>query len=858
MPYKNKKYIKDIPNLLDNWDYKRNILSPDTISVGSDKKVWWKCDQCGNSYEMSVAHKHEGNGCPYCSNKRILEGFNDLNTKFPNIAKEWDYEKNSGLLPTQVAPFSNKKVWWKCPNGHSYQMMINNRTGKKGQDCPICVNRIIVVGINDLSTTNPELIDKWDYEKNKPLTPQMFSAGSNKYVYWVCEKGHSFKSRIHSMTHSLKGMNCPICRNTKVVHGFNDLATTNPDLLEEWDYEKNTIKPTEIYAGSNLKVWWKCKEHGHSWCVPVQLRAKRGLGCPYCSHTRLLSGFNDVGTLYPSILKEWDYDKNHSKTPSDFIGIYSNKQIWLKCEKGHSYKSTIGSFCRGNRCPYCSNKKVLVGFNDLSTTHPELSKQWNYKKNDPLTPQMFTYGSDKKVWWLCEHGHSWQATINSRVAGKGCPKCLKEYQTSLTEKVFAYYLSKYFFDLKENVHLKELNRKELDIYIPSIKLAVEYDGHAFHRNVKRDLEKDNLCAQNGIILIRIREEGCPRYDSVSHFIDSPRNHGNILTMVSAVNNLFSLINKLFGTELEQISSIEKDLSSINETFYSHNKENSLINKCPQLLEEWDYEKNGDLKPDFIQPGSNSKVWWRCKNGHSWAAVVSSRVRGNGCPYCSGKYVLQGSNDFATKYPQLLKEWDYDKNKGIDPTKIHENARQAVYWKCEHGHSWKTSVATRTRMGAGCPVCSGLVADKGKNDLQTLYPDIAAEWDYEKNGDLKPSDFKPGSEKKVWWKCPKGHSYQNQIFLRVKTKCGCPYCSNRKVLKGFNDLETLHPELAKEWDYDKNNGLLPSQVSGAGGSHKRVWWKCKNGHCWEAVLTSRIRLRTGCPICAIERNKKTSN
>ena len=858
----NKKVVKGFndlattrPDLAKEWDYDKNILEPTEVFRGSVKKVWWKCPKCGLSYEMRISHRNQGNNCPYCSGKRVMPGYNDLESNFPEIAKEWNYEKNGDLLPSQITTHSNKKVWWKCPKGHPYLTTVNNRTGNKNNGCPVCSNKVIIAGINDLATTHPELVNRWDYEKNAPLTPQQIGAGSNRYVYWLCEHGHSFKSMVHSMTHSRKGMNCPVCRNFRVDICVNDLATTHPHLLDEWDYEKNSIKPTEVHAGMRLKAWWKCKKHGHSWCATIQSRAVQGKNCPICSNQKLLKGFNDVGTLCPEIYNVWDFEKNNGKTPADFAGLHSNKKVYLKCEHGHSYSTTISDFTRGYGCPICSNKQVLAGFNDLATTHPQLAKEWDYEKNKGLTPQQITYGSDKKAWWKCERGHSWHAVISSRAAGRGCPECLKEYQVSLTEKTFAFYLSKHFSDLKENVHLKELGRRELDIYVPSLKLAVEYDGHNWHKNPNRDLLKDKLCEANGITLIRIREKDCVKYESPSYFIDAPQSHGNVLILKDTINCLFELINKVFSLSLEKIDSVEPDISSINESFYSYTKSNSLAAKCPELLKEWDYEKNGDLKPEFISAGSNTKVWWKCEHGHSWNAVVSSRVRGNGCPFCSGRYLLKGFNDLESQFPDIAKQWDIDKNNQLKPDSVYYGSNKKVWWKCEHGHSWQTAISTRTRMKSGCPVCSGLIADKGKNDFETLYPELAKEWDYEKNGNLKPSDFLPGSERVVWWKCPKGHSYDTQIAIRAKMKCGCPICSNKRILKGYNDLETLHPELVKEWDYEKNGDLLPSQVGGSGGSHKEIWWKCKHGHSWKTKISTRIHLHTGCPQCAIERSRK---
>ena len=628
-----------------------------------------------------------------------------------------------------------------------------------------------------------------------------------------------------------------------------------PYLVDEWDYEKNKINPTEVNKGiGTTKYWWKC-DKGHSYQATIPNRIIRGHGCPYCSNQKILVGFNDLGTIHPVIYDIWDYEKNGNLTPSDFTGKHSTKKIYLKCEKGHSYVTRISQYNRGQRCPICSNKKVAIGYNDLKTTHPDLALEWDYEKNGDLNPSQVTRGSEKKVWWKCKYGHSWKTSIYLRANGHNCPECLKEYQSSLTEKAFTFYLSKYFDDIEENAHPIELGKRELDIYIPSIKLAVEYDGYNWHKNISRDLAKDRLCKLNGITLIRIREDGCPKYETPSYIIEAPRNHGNIILIKDTINNLLNLINTLFNLSIPNINFLDEDIAAINSSFYTYNKNNSISIKCPSLLEEWDYEKNKDLTPEHVSHGSNTKVWWKCNNNHSWMAPVYSRVKGNGCPYCTGKLILEGFNDFKSQFPNLIKEWDYEKNGDLNPSKIYKNSNLKVWWKCEFNHSWKTQISTRTKLNTGCPVCKGLIADKGNNDLATLYPELLKEWDYEKNGDIQPSNFLPGSEKVVWWKCPKNHSYDSMICLRVKMKKGCPICNNKRVEKGFNDLATLHPEIAKEWDYEKNGALTPFDVGGSGGSHKMIYWKCSKGHEWKASLRGRISMHTGCPICARERNKR---
>ena len=133
--------------------------------------------------------------------------------------------------------------------------------------------------------------------------------------------------------------------------------------------------------------------------------------------------------------------------------------------------------------------------------------------------------------------------------------------------------------------------------------------------------------------------------------------------------------------------------------------------------------------------------------------------------------------------------------------------------------------------------------KGYNDLETVNPEIAKEWDYEKNT-LLPSEVTRCSGKVVWWKCEKGHSWKITVSSRTKGS-GCPYCCNQKILAGYNDLQTLEPEIASEWDYDKNK-LKPSEV--AAYSNKKFWWKCQNGHSWKSAISGRTKGGQGCPYC----------
>ncbi len=285
------------------------------------------------------------------------------------------------------------------------------------------------------------------------------------------------------------------------------------------------------------------------------------------------------------------------------------------------------------------------------------------------------------------------------------------------------------------------------------------------------------------------------------------------------------------------------------------KQGGLVKQFPLLAAEWDVEKNTPLTPQDVTTGSHKLIWWRCPKGHSYRSAVKTRAQGSGCPYCAGKNVLPEETSLAAEYPTIAKEWDAAKNVPLLPTQVISGTRRKVWWRCPKGHSWRAAVYSRTTLSTGCPVCTGRQALAGENDLATLYPDIAAQWDEEKNGALHPSNVTAGSNRRVWWRCEKGHSYRAMIAQRVQRGDGCPYCANRKVLPGFNDLATLDPAVAKEWHPTLNGALTPEMVTA--GSHRKVWWQCPCGHVWKAAIYPRTgKQRCGCPVCAGKTRRKT--
>ena len=261
------------PSLAEEWSTK-NKIKPTQVSVGSHKKVLWH-GKCGHEWTAVIKNRVRGAGCPYCSHNIVLPGFNDLASRFPNLAAEWS-ERNYPLRPNMVTAFKNKKVWWKCSLGHEWHTLISTRAG--GSQCPYCSGIKLLKGFNDLTTTHPAIAAEWS-ELNYPLLPDQVNEKSTKNVWWKCRVcGNEWKAVINAR---VKGVSCPVCAERKVLKGYNDLATTDAELCKEWDYEKNNVEPTEISRNSHNRAWWLCK-YGHSWNAKICERTHESKTCTVC------------------------------------------------------------------------------------------------------------------------------------------------------------------------------------------------------------------------------------------------------------------------------------------------------------------------------------------------------------------------------------------------------------------------------------------------------------------------------------------------------------------------------------------------------------------------------------------------
>ncbi len=684
-------------NLLKEWHPTKNgDYTPSNTYMGMKYRPWWICSE-GHEWQAQINERCHGRGCAICSGRRVLAGFNDLESQKPEISKEWHPTKNR-KKPSEYVVGSNLPVWWMCPKGHEWEAKISDRT-YKGGGCPYCSGKRVLPGFNDLASCYPVVADEWNYEKNGDLRPDAVTKMSNTSVYWRCKDcGHEWKARIADRA---QGKGCPQCRKgfgvsfeeKAIVFYLSDIVPLvenyKADFLgrmeldvfipslrigieydgaswhtsKEYDERKNRLciendielirvmeSDSERDGSINIHVTKRdrkslsdaihrilviiSEKSGDNYAVDVDVEkdAAKILEKKYTYRRE-----RSLGVLHPELARQLHPTKN-GLLNAEMIPVKSNFELWWICDKGHEWKAVISSRVMGRGCPYCSHTMLLPGFNDLATTNPELAKEWHPTKNGELKPDQVMMGSSDKVWWMCSEGHEWEAIIYSRKKN-GCP----------------------------------------------------------------------ICA-NRVVL--------PGYN---------------------------------------------DLATTN----------------PELAKEWHPTKNGDITPSMVVSGSNVKYWWVCKNGHEIFMAPSARTSGKYCGVCDGKVVVPGINDLESQYPEMAGQWHPTKNGKLKPSQVAPHSNKPVWWLCENGHDWRVSPNQRIGRKYGCPYCSNQKVWPGFNDLESRYPELAKQWHPTKNGELKPSMVTPGSSRKVWWKCPRGHEWEAMIQPRTKRNVGCPYCSKQR-------------------------------------------------------------------------------
>lgn len=617
------------------------------------------------------------------------------------------------------------------------------------------------------------------------------------------------------------------------------LASSNPDLAKEWHPTKNSsLTPNDVTFGSGKKVWWQCSRR-HEWQAVISSR-NQGMGCPYCSGQRPTAERN-FAAVFPELLREWNWERNANKGPECYTPRAGSK-VWWKCEKGHEWQATISNRTRGFKntaCPFCSNRRLHED-NSLTAVRPDLAKQMHPTKNGTLTGKDIVAGGHRKLWWVCKHGHEWQATVKARVLSEsGCPKC--SLQTSRIELLIYAELTALFGKV---VWREKIYGYECDIFIPGENIGIEVDGEYWHRNMQeQDMNKGLSFEANGIRLFRLREEGL---ESISDRDISFKSTEDKFSIASRLIRSLLQDSELSTATVQKLNQYLKKGTLINVEGYrkmiadlpAPPTGESLADKHPGIAEEWAFDLNAPLLPEHFWPSANKKVWWRCKNGHTWETTMNLRVsQGTSCPACPRPVrKVQDDNNLQTHYPDVAKQWHPEKNSPLTPAEVRPKSNQKVWWLCQEGHEWQAAINSRSA-GSGCPYCYGRLSTE-KNNFAQKYPALLREWDYEKNNGIDPSGITAHVNLKVWWKCKRDHSWQATIYNRAKNKSGCPEC--HRIDSRIRSLEEL-----KSFAANKGGSCLSETYV---SRRSKLKWICQYGHTWEANAEAVLYSDKWCPQC----------
>lgn len=637
---------------------------------------------------------------------------------------------------------------------------------------------------NGLQERRADIARFWHPSRNGAVTPSDVTYGSGVRYWWKCPIGddHEWNAAVNVMT-SGKNRGCPFCSKTcKRPSKDNNLEVKFPKLMAEWDFEKNSKKPSEFTPRSTAKVWWKCKK-GHEWKARIadRSRPKNPTGCKKCSGLEASEEYN-LAVLHPSLATEWNYPRNRGLKPENFTPG-SEKSFWWKCKNGHEWEDKIANRVNVPTCPYCSKRRASEEYS-LASLYPDIAKEWHPTKNGRKKPTDVTPGSRKKFWWLCPWGHDWKAEVNNRVGRKsGCPECRS--RTSERELRVYCELKTIFTDAER---IPSLHGWQCDIHIPQYRLVIEVDGGYHHRSPERhesDRQKNQELEQHGIRVIRVRDHGLGKISEIDIICRKAEGDLSIIKRLLERIRADTLVTEAAQKKIQAYLTRDKfaddqGFRRVRSYLPGPEPENSLAILYSGFKAEWDYEANHPLTPYMFTPGSGKVIAWKCPRNpeHKWMAPISDiALSGTGCPFCANRKVIAHENSLAVMHPQIAAEWHPTKNGDLTAEDVPPGSDKKVWWLCSScAWEWPAHIYHRTKpTGGGCPRCKGKILTYQKS-LEYMFPTIAAEWHPTKNGEETPLECFAVSSKRRWWLCKAcGHEWPARISDRTKHGSGCPQC-----------------------------------------------------------------------------------
>ena len=402
----------------------------------------WKC-RCSQGHEVFILYERLDRNVEPCRSCRVPS----LAETHPELMAYWDYDANLPLTPADVSRGSEQIAAWKCAKGHSPRAPVYSVV-QTGPRCGVCTGHQVETGVNDLASMHKELLEFWDPVANN-VEPENVYGGSQKKFFWKCKLGHTFESSPWDLRRShLRGNSgCRFCANRDVWPGFNDLRKVSKVLANEFQNGGNSVSPASVSAFTTQKYWWKCDQLEHAaWEGSPQNRVRLGAYCPRCaaenasrragSLKKTVPGVNDAATANPLLLELWAEEENGPSSLLKEIPVSSSQSYRWRClEYDHTYLATVMSSVKGVTCGVCSNRELLVGFNDVASS--PLSGELDLDATrasagefgwapEELDLSQIMRSDKRRVWWRCSvrDNHRWNTVLSARFVNKsGCPYC---------------------------------------------------------------------------------------------------------------------------------------------------------------------------------------------------------------------------------------------------------------------------------------------------------------------------------------------------------------------------------------------------------------------------------------------------
>ena len=649
--------INQVPDLYKFWNAAKN---PDagTVKSNSTEYADWRCSNCGYEWRTTVVDQSKGSGkCACCElNMRVKSGVNDLFSVLPEAKESYDFEKNVGIDIYNMGVRNKEPVWWKCPDcGNEWKVPIISRVlGKKGnyslRECRQCY-----LNNPDRITpvsSNKMLVKYWDFSKNKDRDINLTSLHSDDTVYWRCKDcGYTWSATIRG-TQNSKG--CPCCSNQDYYIG------SHPELLEEldkiFDPEENPgVDVAKSRTRSSTLVHFHCKNCGYEWDGKLGNRIKR-------------------------------------EGPGN---------------------------CRVLGCPICNNKrKRIIPYTEQ---YPELAAMYNEELSGrPLDSLRDKEPNRLKVFWNCPTCHrTFPSTVSAMISSakyksKGCPFCA--HRKLIKGESFGDFHPEFLDEYAEENEIDPFN------VFPFCNTDVLW----------RCPKHSEYTWTASFCLRHMGGGACPICNrtrlvkGINTFADV---YSEYLDMYSESNehkadeifyNSSLWFNWKCRTCHNEYGARIKDVLSNDESCPYCDKRrptpgvNSLQALYPDIA-KWYSAKNlrtaDEIFPDVVTP-----FVWDCPDcGGEYNALMKDVVSGEyTCPFCDDRLTLPGFNDFATRHPDLMKEYNYIANYiTTDSNNISEKSNEPLWWICPKNpeHHYRMSPARKLlfqkRNKEACPYCKGL-------------------------------------------------------------------------------------------------------------------------------------------------------